>query len=243
MTSSMLKVIACLLMLVDHVGAALFPDAIFLRVIGRLSFPIFAYLVSIGYSKTNSFSKYLCRLSIFAVLSQMPFSLAFSKHVRVSSFADFFRFLVGSPYPHLNVFCTLALGLIAIRIWDIENHKRDKIIAVLALGVIAESCYTDYGIYGVVMILAFYIFKENKIKTVISQSVIYVLFNVPQILLYIYKLPGAKVELVWFIQALSLLALLFIFRYNGKKGKDLKFFFYAFYPVHLLIIGLIKILM
>ena len=243
MTSSTLKVIACLLMLIDHVGAGLFHGAIFLRMIGRLSFPIFAYFISMGYSKTNSFTKYLYRLLIFVVLSQIPLSLVLSENIRISSFSDFLNFFVGRPYPHLNIFFTLALGLLAIRIWDMENPKHIKIISVLALGIIAKYCYTDYGIYGVVMILSFYIFRENKIKTVISQCIIYVLFNVPQILLYIYKFPASKVELVLFNQALSILALFFIFSYNGKKGKDLKFFFYSFYPVHLLIIGLIKILM
>ena len=93
----MLKIIACLLMLIDHMGAALFPEAIIIRMIGRLSFPIFAYLIAIGYSKTNSFSKYLYRLLIFAAVSQIPFSLAFSEEISIHSFSDFLRFFVGSP--------------------------------------------------------------------------------------------------------------------------------------------------
>lgn len=238
----MLKIIACLLMLIDHMGAALFPQVIILRMIGRLSFPIFAYLIAMGYSKTNSFFKYLYRLLIFGAASQIPFSLAFSEQPSVHSFFDFLRFLIGRPDPHLNVFFTLAIGLLAIRIWDIGDSKPFKTVTVLVLGITAEVFYTDYGIYGVAMILAFYVFRDSKIKTFISQAIVYILFNASQIIFYMYEFPGAAIDLAWFIQALSLLALIFIFNYNGNKGKDLKYLFYAFYPVHLLVIGLIKIL-
>jgi hypothetical protein len=243
MTTSMLKIIACLLMLIDHLGAALFPEFIILRIIGRLSFPIFAYLIAIGYNKTNSFSKYLNRLLIFALISQIPFSLAFGGPVSIYSFSDFLGFVVGTPYPHLNIFFTLTLGLLAIHIWDKEESKLAKIIVVLTLGMAAKAFHTDYGIYGVAMMLAFYIFRDSKIKTVISQASVYILFDASEVLFYINSFSGATIELRWFNQALSLLALIFIFSYNGEKGKDLKYFFYAFYPVHLLVIGLIKMFM
>lgn len=241
MTTSMLKIIACVLMLIDHMGAALFPEVTILRLIGRVSFPIFAYLIAVGYSKTNSFSKYLYRLLIFAAISQIPFSLAFSEGISIHSVSDFLRFFVGSPEPHLNIFFTLAVGLIAIRVWDKGESSIKKIIAVSVLGITAQIFSTDYGIYGVAMILAFYVFKNNKIKTVLSQIVVFILFYASQILLMALNYPGVSIRLIWFNQALSLLALIFIFSYNHKKGKDLKYFFYAFYPVHLLAIGLIKI--
>ena len=218
------------------------PEVIVLRMIGRLSFPIFAYLIAMGYSKTNSVSKYFCRLLIFGVVSQLPFSLAFNKQVSVHSLFDFIKFFIGSPIPHLNVFFTLAIGLLAIRIWDNGDSKTFKIMSVLALGISAEAFYTDYGIYGVAMILTFYVFRENKIKTILSQVIVYMLFNASQILLYMYEFKGSSINLVWFMQVLSLIALIFIFKYDGKKGKDLRYIFYAFYPVHLLVIGLIKIL-
>lgn len=241
MTTSMLKVIACLLMLIDHMGAALFPKLTILRMIGRLSFPIFAYLIAIGYARTNSFSKYLSRLLIFGLISQIPFSLAFGGPVSINSFSDFLGFVGGSPSPHLNIFFTLTLGLLAIHMWDKEESMLAKIIVVLSLGITAKAFETDYGIYGVAMMLAFYIFRDSKIKTVISQAIVYILFDASDVLSYINRFPGRTIKLSWFMQALSLLALIIIFSYNGKKGKNLKYFFYAFYPVHLLIIGLIKI--
>ncbi|MGH4119614.1 TraX family protein [Clostridium sp.] len=243
MTTSMLKVIAILLMLIDHTGAVIFPEVTILRLIGRLSFPIFAYLIVVGYTKTNSFSKYLTRLMIFAALSQLPFSLAFGEQFNILNLSDFLSFVVGGPNPHLNIFFTLALGLLAIRIWDKEESEIARVITVLALAITSKVLHTDYNMYGVAMILAFYIFKDNKIKTVISQTLVYILFDASQILIYVYKFPGITLELAWFGQALSLLALVFIFKYNNEKGKNLKYFFYAFYPLHLLILGLIKIFM
>ncbi|MBU3144309.1 TraX family protein [Clostridium sp. CF012] len=240
MTTSMLKIIACVLMLIDHMGAALFPEAIIMRMIGRLSFPIFAYLIAIGYSKTNSFSKYVYRLLIFAAVSQIPFSLAFGEGLSIHSFSDFLRFFVGSPSPHLNIFFTLVIGLIAIRVLDKGESTIGKIIAISALGITAQAFSTDYGIYGVAMIVVFYIFRESKIKTVISQTTVFILFYASQILFAISRYPGISIKLIWFNQALSILALVFIFSYNGEKGKNLKYLFYAFYPVHLLVIGLIK---
>ncbi|MGK0469280.1 TraX family protein, partial [Clostridium sp.] len=107
----------------------------------------------------------------------------------------------------------------------------------------AEILHADYSMYGIAMILVFYIFRDDKIKTVISQTIVYILFDASQILFYVFKFPDIILELAWFSQALSLLALIFIFKYNHKKGKDLKYFFYAFYPLHLLSLGLIKIFM
>lgn len=243
MTTSMLKIIACVLMLIDHIGAALFPEVIILRMIGRVSFPIFAYLIAIGYSKTRSFSKYLCRLLIFAAISQIPFSLAFNDGIRIHSLYDLLKFVIGSPNPHLNIFFTLAIGLIVIRVWDTGRSIQGKSFSILALGLTAQAFSTDYGIYGIAMILAFYIFKDNKLKMIISQTIVFIIFYATQILLMSLDYPGVVIKFVWFNQALSLIALVFIFRYNDKKGKGLKCFFYAFYPVHLLVIGLIRVFM
>ena len=78
------------------------------------------------------------------------------------------------------------------------------------------------------MILAFYIFRDSKIKTVISQTIVFILFNASQILLCVSNYPGISIKLIWFNQALSLLALIFIFSYNGKKGKNLKYLILCF---------------
>ena len=241
MTTSMLKFTACLLMLIDHVGAVCFPKIIILRMIGRLSYPIFAYLITIGYSKTSSFYKYICRLLLFALVSQIPFSLVFSEQIKIHSLFDFLSFIMVRPYLHLNIFFTLSIGLIIIRVWDIGKSWLFKTMIILTLGIIAEIFNTDYGLYGVAIILSFYIFRDSKVKIVISQVIVYLVFSASQILLYVYEIQGKTINISWFIQMLSLLSLIFIFKYNGQKGKDLRYVFYAFYPIHLLILGLIKI--
>ncbi|MBU3159972.1 conjugal transfer protein TraX [Clostridium frigoris] len=242
MTTSMLKFTACILMLIDHIGLMFFPKTIFLRMIGRLSFPIFAYLIAIGYSKTKSFYKYVYRIFIFAVVSQMPFSVAFSEQIKINSLSDFLNFFIGKPYLHLNIFFTLAIGLIVIRVWDTGESKFFKTMSILALSIMAETFNTDYGLYGVAIILSFYIFRDSKVKMLISQVIVYLLFNASGTLLYVYEIQGKAINPSYFVQILSLLSLIFIFRYNGKKGRNLRYAFYAFYPMHLLILGIIKIL-
>ena len=77
MNSFQLKIIACILMAIDHVGAIMFPDIDLYRIIGRLSFPIFAFLLTEGYVHTRNLKKYFIRLFIFAIIPQIPYSLAF----------------------------------------------------------------------------------------------------------------------------------------------------------------------
>ena len=94
----LLKWIAIITMTVDHVGAVIYPDYTFLRWIGRLSFPLFAYLLVLGIRNTSNIKKYFIRLFIFALISQIPFFLAIE---------------VG-PFDHLNIFFTLSSGLIFV---------------------------------------------------------------------------------------------------------------------------------
>ncbi len=104
MSSFQLKMIAVITMLIDHIGAVIFPDIIVLRIIGRLAFPLFAFLITEGYRHTSNFNRYLGRLFIFAIISQYPFWLAFG-------------FDAG-----LNIFSTLFLGLIAIHSSEIIKN-------------------------------------------------------------------------------------------------------------------------
>lgn len=95
---SVLKWIAVLTMVIDHVGAILFPDQIWMRVIGRVAFPIYAYCLAEGFRYTSDYRRYLGRLALFAILSEIPFDLAF--------------YGVPFSFAHQNVFFTLTLGLI-----------------------------------------------------------------------------------------------------------------------------------
>lgn len=220
MTGTAIKLIAIISMLIDHIGAVFFPQYTFLRAIGRIAFPIFSYFIAEGFYYTRNRTKYLLRLSLFALLSEIPFDLLFYGKIL--------------EFSHQNVFFTLALGLLAI--WAIDYFK-DKNIALTIFGyliaigiaVLAYFMKTDYDAYGIVLIILFYAFRSNKL----TMSVIYVIFAAIYSLL-IYQYPLLLCQLFSLIP-LSL--------YNGKKGSSsslVKYSFYLFYPGHLLLLSLIK---
>lgn len=201
-----LKCIAMVCMLIDHTGAVLFPQYRILRMVGRLAFPIYCFLLVEGAMHTKDIRKYELRLLGFALISEIPFDLAFRR---------------GIDWGHQNVFFTLLLGVVAI---DLAQQFKNKISVVLifpVMIVIAEFLNTDYGGKGIVFILCYYLLYERKV-------IKHVMFAFENILLY-----GLGIQIY---ACLAVIPMLF---YNGKKGPSLKYFFYAFYPLHLLILYLI----
>ena len=135
-----LKIIAAILMVIDHTGALFFPNVLIFRIVGRLAFPLFAFSISEGYKYTRSVLRYLLRLGICAVLFQIP---------------DWF---FGFNY-QVNIFITLFFGLAAVLSFDKLKNKSVFLswIAAIAISVIAEGVGADYGAYGVFYILMFYL--------------------------------------------------------------------------------------
>lgn len=217
MNTTNLKIIACLAMLADHMGAVFFPECLYLTIIGRIAFPIFAFLIAEGYFYTHNVKKYLIRLFAFALISEIPYNYAFHGEMIAS--------------PGLNVFFTLFLGLLAIYLYD--HFKKQNIVLgvvpVVIIGVIAYFINTDYGMIGVFMIFAFYIFRNDFYKKALSYIVL-----TGAILVMYSAYEGISVQLY------SILALILIYFYNGKKGFNIKYLFYIFYPGHLLILGLLR---
>lgn len=219
-----LKIIACLFMLIDHVGAVLYPQYFYLRLIGRLAFPIFAFLIARGYTYTHNLKKYMLRLILFAFISQAPFYYAFKDVSNIG----------------LNIFFTLFLGLCAIYVYD-KYKSFWSVLLVLLISVFASLLNTDYGFYGVLLIFLFYVFRDNIPGTVISNislNAVYMIY----IYIYIYNkysyIPAPSVRI--FNECFSMLALPLLLIYNGKKGRSLKWAFYIFYPLHLTLIYLIS---
>ncbi|WP_051932041.1 TraX family protein [Clostridium sp. KNHs214] len=226
MNGAQLKLIAIIVMLIDHTGALLFPKVYILRVIGRLAFPIFAYFISEGYIKTSDVEKYKKRLFVFALISQIPFYLAFKNIV------------------YLNIFFTLFLGLYAIKVYD-ENGS---IGTIWLMGILAQVINTDYGLYGVFTIYFFYKYHED-FKTMAKKQVFLNIIFVSVIFLITVLSPFNRgKDAAWILkafvgtgmQAISLLSLFLIKSYNGQRGRSMKYLFYAFYPVHLMILWMIK---
>lgn len=221
---STLKIIALITMVIDHFAASvilegcLMPNAPltrgtdlwnlymvykFLRGVGRIAFPIYVFLLVEGFTHTSNRLKYLARLLIFALISEIPFDLAI--HSELWHLA------------HQNVFFELAACLILLMLWErFEEKPVLRFISFAAIALIAEFAEFDYGWNGVVLVIVLYILKE---------------WRVPQVffgfLVMSYEFPGV---------IFGFLPLLF---YNEKRGRQLKYFFYASYPVHLFIFYLI----
>lgn len=148
-----LKILAVLLMLIDHIGAVFFPENLLFRVVGRLSFPLFAYCIAEGYFYTSSWKKYSLRLFLFALISQAPYSMLF----------DTWR---------LNIFFTLWLSLLAIHCFAKKNY----IAGALLLGI-AYVAPISYGIFGVLLPSVYFFLKNNRILLIATQLVTTYLYS------------------------------------------------------------------
>lgn len=204
-----LKMIAIFSMLIDHVGAVFFPEQVLFRVIGRLAFPIFAYLLVEGFFYTHDIKRYMYGIGILALLSEIPFDLTANGVIL--------------EFGHQNVFFTLFIGLVMMYFLLKTAGRGQMIVVSLLFFLIADALRADYGGVGVLMILCFYLFREDMLWKVIS--VVFV-----------------NVALMGGIQMFAVFALLPIYLHNGKQGRRMKWFFYGFYPVHLLILFLVRMM-
>ncbi len=228
MSTLILKLIACICMLCDHFSDAFFGGITFLNYIGRFSFTIFAFQIAQGYIHTHNIKKYIARLSIFALISQIPYMLFYN--------------IVFNKIFVVNVIFTLLFGLLVILIYD-KYNKFVGICSLLALGMLAEVCNFDYGFYGVFIVFMFYLLQNKKIymtiifilSVIAKYGISLIKYNIP----FYYLFLGNTYSMCVYFTCLSIIPILF---YNGKKGKDVKYLFYVFYPLHLFILALVSYL-
>ncbi len=223
LSGSALKVIAVLSMITDHCAYYLLehctPLYETLRCFGRIAFPVFAFLIAEGFAHTRNRSRYFLTLLGFAVISEIPWYL-----------------LNGFDGTH-NVMFTLALGVAALAVFDrLCEHGSICYFSIIVIGFFAWCAGVDYDWRGILMIVIFYMLRRQTIDPCISrniisfpsQAVIQILFTFP--LMMHYGIVGA------------ILASAVIFLYDGTrgniKGAVAKYSFYAFYPLHLLLIWL-----
>ena len=211
-----LKLIACMTMLLDHVGAALWPS-VWLRIIGRLSFPIYCFLLTEGIYHTRSPKKYLCRLAYAAVLSEIPFDLLFYGRLTLQA---------------QSVMLTLFLGaamLLAIRC---TTSGPVKTVWILLACIAAELLQTDYGCTGIFLIALFGLTHRLPVQLA------------GMALLFIRSAPVVFWGLPVPIGLFALFSLIPISMYSGIKRTSSKWVqrgFYLFYPAHMLLLLLLKI--
>jgi len=214
MSALFLKLIALITMIIDHVGAVFFPQVIWLRYIGRLSMPIYAFLLVQGYKHTRSFTRYALRLGIFAVLSEIPYDLLFHR--------------TWLEFGNQNILFTLLTALLVMKLLDASAKSRNifLFLAALALGVVPHFLSFDYGVYGVLAVLCFHLFIKYRGIDAIAYAG----------LTYGYYLNGGGSAQLW-----SIVSVLPILLYNGKRGRvSLKYLFYIAYPAHLLVLYAIR---
>lgn len=225
MSTFVLKIIAIICMFCDHFGDFYFKSTTILNYIGRFAFTIFAFQIAQGYIHTHNIKKYITRLFIFACASQIPFMI--------------FYYNIFDTYFAINVIFTLLFGLLTILVYD-KYNKILGIIAGIILGVIAQLCHFDYGFYGVFIVFAFYILRNHKaymsLIFIISVIIKYYTNTIKYHLPFSYLFLGSKYSILMYSTCLSIIPILF---YNGQKGKDAKYLFYIFYPIHMLILGLL----
>ncbi|MCM1092090.1 MAG: conjugal transfer protein TraX [Butyrivibrio sp.] len=247
-SASTLKLFAVITMLIDHIAAVvvirmlrqhyepeLYTIYMVMRQIGRIAFPIYCFMLVEGLARTRNKWKYAARLGGFALLSEIPFDLAFSGEVL--------------EFSYQNVFFTLAIGLLTMIVieqietgtetrtrtgTETEDHEEKSVIwrkplkTILVLltctaGMgLAYLLQTDYGMRGVACILVMYFLRKQRWLELVAGYIAFVVL----------------------LQELAALpAFLALALYRGKKGVDAKFFFYGFYPVHLLLLYLTYVLM
>lgn len=252
LSSAVLKNIAVVTMLIDHIGAVIvirlliqkglygamvdqeayiawvgqnrgmYGTYMAMRIIGRFAFPIYCFLLAEGFQKTRNVKRYLGRMLLFALISEIPFDLAFSGR------------LWNMQYQ--NVFFTLFIGLMVIaglrlvdqRLAGPETWRKLAGVGLYAVIIVAGSALalalkTDYSFKGILAITVLYLFRSHRKAQIWAGVIIFLLMD------------GMDM-----IAALSFLLIWF---YNGARGRQNKYFFYFFYPAHLLVLWLICVVM
>ncbi|MBR5992534.1 MAG: hypothetical protein IK018_01890 [Lachnospiraceae bacterium] len=304
LTSFAIKVIAIVTMFIDHCGAVFVERELALikatvpnyegdptyvalnitdgimRSIGRIAFPLFIFLLIQGFMHTRNRLKYAIRLGLFALISEVPFDMAFrntyftmsyqnvfftlflgflfmcvadfiyKKHIAPwlgyvsivlnSVFIGFFCVMIvntigytkfnTTPFANLGALVAVAVfAAITVIVEILVCRKKPfeelsrlalSITVLILLMFVAGLLYTDYNVGGVLAIAVAYACRESKTKTIV----------------------GAVITLALtcgFIEAVAIVDYFIVAKYNGERGKSMKYFFYAFYPCHLLIIALI----
>ncbi len=233
-----LHIIGMIFMTFDHLWGTVLSQYEFLTWIGRISFPIFAFLIVEGDFHTSNFKKYALRILIFAIISEIPFNLMYSSSI-------IFPF-------HQNVLWTFLIGLLCINKIE-KTKKKGNILLTIIIGiifsllgyVIALITMTDYMGNGILMMLVFYFFHGKGIINKIGQLIGIVIINC-----YLMKGLSIPVTIGNFAfnlrqQSIAIFSLIPIWLYNGKQGKYnkvIKYLYYTYYPLHILILYLLTYL-
>ena len=235
LNSNQLKMLAIVAMTIDHLVCVIWPGypkdwwIIGLHMIGRLTAPTMWFMICVGYCYTRNLNKYVLRLFVFAFLSHFAYNFAFG--------IPFIPFQT-TVFNQTSVIWSLAWGVVALALTDDRRFsfkQWQKTMIVLIICVITFCA--DWSCIAVLAILAIYSHRGN-LKKQAEGMMFYVAMYAAVYFLFIDKVYGL-------IQLLVIICIPFIKRYNGQRGKwkGMKWFFYLYYPAHLVVCGIIRILL
>lgn len=239
-----LKLLACITMLTDHIGATLVLRQYylaaaagmdtgsilelynFLRSVGRLAFPIYCFLLCEGVCHTRHPGKYALRLLAAALLSEVPYDLALHG---------------GFSWEHQSVMITLLLGFGALQLMKRTEHMLLKLLCAAPFALAAEWLHTDYGADGIWVIVLFALTRQWRFRELWQFLGLWLIFSADHLLFIGWFRRGAVA-----IQELACLAAVPIALYSGEKksgSRALQWGFYLFYPVHLTVLWLMGVVL
>ena len=211
----LLKVIAIVTMVLDHIYVILYPDLLLLHIIGRLAFPLFAYLIVLGIESTEKPRKYMITLLAFALISQIPYFLAFEIQ----------------PFERLNILFTLFLSAVTIYFY---NKKSPLAFIPLLLSIIFP---TEGTYYVVLMVVGMKLLKETPKLGIIALFAVNLQFLLmPDVqILSLFAVPLIFVHVKGWLKKEILIP------ESSFSYSLIKYMFYLFYPLHLALLFSIKL--
>lgn len=242
LNSNALKLIAIIAMTIDHIAWAVFPGfshnsiAVVLHIIGRITCPVMCYFIAEGYHYTRDVRKYTARLFLFAIISHFAYVFASGNFVDWKSFIPFYY---GNILNQTSVIWSLAWGLVMLRVVHSKKIKHNCIKIIIVLLICVVSFPSDWSCIASLCVLALGT-NRGKFKAQMMWMLFYVF-----IYAVVYFFACDKVYGI--IHAGVILSIPLLMMYNGKRGnnakinKFMKWFFYIYYPLHLFVIGLLKV--
>ncbi|MCL1807471.1 MAG: conjugal transfer protein TraX [Oscillospiraceae bacterium] len=231
MSSFALKILAMATMLTDHIGAVLEPQLpawafLLCRTVGRLAMPLFCFMIAEGLFHTRDAKRYLLRLTLFALVSEVPYDL-----VKTGQWLEF---------TDQNVGFTLLLGFLGILLFDsfaAQGRKGAALVSIIAVASAAYLVRSDYSIFGVYYIFIFYYFRNNHIGRTIALAAGVLLLSADMML------AGAhwRYALISLTAVLAAIPIMLYSNERGRDGKAMRAAFYAFYPLHLMVLYAVRL--
>lgn len=241
MDANMIKLIAIIAMTIDHITWMVFPGyprdfaPILLHIIGRVTCPVMCYFIAEGYHYTRNVRQYTSRLFGFALISHFAYVFSSEDFVDWKSFIPGYY---GSVLNQTSVMWSLAWGLVMLRVVNSRKIQKNAVKITLVILICLISFPSDWSCIASLCILAFGT-NRGKFKTQMLWMIFYVAIYAAVYYFAIDKIYG-------FIQMAVVFAIPIIMMYNGQRGRNqrlnriMKWLFYAYYPLHLFVIGWIQ---